>query len=224
MILLARRQMLWQASAICCLGPATWRSVLAAVPEEDIDFAVYRNGDWFGHHKLSFNQGNDRLTVDIEIAFDYKLGFIPLYRYRHRNREVWADGKLIEIDTETDDNGTLYEVLGRSDGERLRIEGADGKLDLPGDTLPSSYWHEATVERETWLDTQHGRLLRSNVTRKPNEQIMVKDDTVQASAYELEGDLTCTLWYHENHWVGLRFLAPDDSVIDYRIEPVGQSG
>lgn len=208
------------------LGFQPWRLAMSATAASGdmIDFTAYRNGDWFGHHRLAFNEQDGKLTVDIEIDFLFKIAFIPLYRYRHRNREVWADGRLIEITTETDDNGTPYKVTGKAEGDRLLVDGSDGKLDLPGDTASTSYWNEETIERGEWLDTQHGRLASSKVTRKKTDPILVEGTPIQANAYHLEGEITCTLWYHDQRWVGLRFSASDESVIDYSIEPPGQNG
>ena len=189
-----------------------------------INFTAFRNGSRFGYHNVSFVENEGRLRVDIEISFDYKLAFIPLYRYRHRNREIWADGRLIEIATETDDNGTDYRVEGRAENDRLLVDGSAGKLDLPGNTVPTSYWNEDAVKRGAWLDTQNGKLVRSNVTPKEAAPFSVEGEPVEARAYELEGDITCTLWYHQNRWVGLRFIASDESVIEYTIEPAGQNG
>lgn len=188
-------------------------------------FTAYRNDSWFGAHKVTFAEEADaRLTVEIEIAFDYKLAFVPLYRYRHRNREVWQDGRLIELDTETDDNGTPFRVLAKASGDRLLVDGSGGKLDLPGTAFTTSYWNEATIERGEWLDTQNGKLVRSKVSVGEPEPVLVAGNRIDARPYQLEGDINCTLWYQDGRWVKLRFIASDESVIDYVIEPRDQNG
>lgn len=223
MISLSRRHLLMQAG-LASFSLLPWRSPVAMAALDNINFTAYRNGSWFGSHNVTFEENEGKLNIDIEISFDYKLAFLSLYRYRHRNREVWADDRLIEIKTETDDNGTAFEVVGRAQDDRLMIDGSGGKLNLAGDTAPTSYWNEATVERGKWLDTQNGKLVQSKVTAKGPEPILVNGKTVEANAYMLEGDITCTLWYRERRWVGLKFIASDDSVIDYTIEPIGKNG
>lgn len=188
-------------------------------------FTAYRNGSWFGAHKVTFAGERDtRLAVEIEIAFDYKLAFVPLYRYRHRNREIWQDGRLIELDTETDDNGTPFRVQAKASGDRIQVDGSGGKLDLPGSTYTTSYWNEATIERGEWLDTQSGELVRSKASVGEPEPVFVAGKQVDARPYQLEGDITCTLWFQDGRWVKLRFIASDELVIDYMIEPLGQNG
>lgn len=194
------------------------------VPSGPLTFTAYRNGSRLGFHSIAFAKVDERLVVDIEIAFDVKLAFIPLYRYRHTNREVWQDGRLVSMDSETDDNGDAYQVRARNEGDRLLVDGSGGKLDLPGDTLTTSYWNEAAMTRGEWLGTQEGELARSAVTKKPVESVLVEGRTVEAIPYDLVGDITCSLWYADGRWVKLRFVGEDDSVIDYTLEAPQQSG
>ena len=194
-------------------------------PSQDrLIFTAYRNGSRLGFHQIGFAEEEGRLTVDIEIAFDVKLAFIPLYRYRHRNREVWEGAQLVSMSTETDDNGTTFKVEVARKGDRLLVKGADGRMELPGDTPTTSYWNEAAMARGEWLDTQSGRLVRSDVTKKPIELALVEGRDVEATPYDLVGDITCTLWYAGGRWVKLRFLGEDGSVIDYALEAPQQNG
>ena len=185
---------------------------------EVLNFAALRNDSAFGSHVVRFTRESDRLIVDIEISFDLKFAFIPLYRYRHRNREVWRDGRLVELVAETDDNGTSYEVKARAEDDLLLVEGSSGKLEMAGDILPTSYWSEKIGSRGEWLDTQSGAIVRSAVTRGPAETIEAAGKLIEATPYQLEGDITCKLWYWDGNWVKLSFLASDGSLIDYVLE------
>jgi len=187
-------------------------------------FTAYRNGSRLGFHQIDISGSNGRLVVDIEIAFDVKLAFIPLYRYRHRNREVWEEGKLVSLDTETDDNGTAFNVKAAREGGRLRVDGSEGPLDLPGDTPTTSYWNEDVIERGEWIDTQSGRLARSAVTKKPSEPILADGRTLDATRYDLDGDITCSLWYANGRWSRLLFVGEDGSEIEYTIEAPQKAG
>ena len=214
---LSRRMLLAQIGSIG-LSCLPWASQAASTTLDPIQFTAYRDGSLFGYHKVSFEEMGERLIVEIEIVFDYKLAFIPLYRYRHQNREVWVDGRLVEIATETDDNGTAYRVSGSANDDRFLVDGSSGALDLTNTIKPTSYWNEESLGLGEWLDTQHGKLVRSKVTPLGVDQRLVAGKSVDAAAYALEGDITCTLWYHEGRWVGLRFVASDESIIEYTIE------
>lgn len=225
----SRRRFLGQIGLIGMM-PLSWpmRAASGAVETPahsgSLNFTAYRNGSRLGFHRLGFSGFDERLVVDIEIAFDVKLAFIPLYRYRHTNREVWEEGRLVSMDSETDDNGETFQVRARKKGDRLMVDGSSGRLDLPGDTLTTSYWNEAAMTSGAWLGTQEGELARSEVTKKPVEQVLVEGRSIEATPYDLVGDITCMLWYADGRWVKLRFVGEDESVIDYTLEAPQQNG
>jgi hypothetical protein len=214
--LLNRRRVLLGMSALLAVrSPVT---ALAALnpPSDPILFRALRNGSPIGTHKLTFLRDGEQLSVDIEIRFAVKIAFFTLYSYHHTNRETWQAGRLVAIETRTDDNGDTFRVSGRAVGDRLEVDGSSGRLSLPGDTVPSSYWSEAMATRGEWLDTQVGKLARSAVKELPEEVVEVGRQRVPAKRYALVGDITCDLWYHDGEWVKLLFLGEDGSVIDYR--------
>ena len=96
------------------------------------------------------------------------------------------------------------------------VTSSAGRLELPGDTVSTSYWNEAMLAGGAWLDTQSGQLVQSQVEVHPPEQIQARNQIVMAKRYVLNGDIDCELWYHQGHWVKLRFEASDGSIIDYR--------
>ena len=196
-----------------------WPSSLRASSSESLRFRAYRDGAAIGHHDVAFSEQAGRLVVDIDIELTVTFAFIPVYRYRHRNREVWSDGRLLQLDSKTDDDGAGYRVSARAEEGALLVEGSSGRLELPGDTLPTSYWHEAMVTRDGWLNTQTGDLIRSRVERLGPEPIEAAGGTVDAERYRLSGDLDCDLWYRAGRWSKLRFAAPDGSTIDYVLQP-----
>jgi hypothetical protein len=181
-------------------------------------FRASRDGSEIGWHRLAFRTDGERLVVDIEISFEVSFAFLTLYRYHHRSRETWRGPRLVALDTTTDDDGERYAVRAQAAGDRLRVATAAGEtVELPADVLPTSYWHESTVARSQWLDTQKGRLLRAEVERQGQDEILAGGRRVRATRYRLQGDLDCELWYHEQRWSKLRFRASDGSTIDYQL-------
>ena len=209
------RTMLGGSAALALSGNAL------AVPAggDEIVFRAYRNGDEIGWHRLAFRAEGEDLNVEVEIRFDVTFAFITLYSYRHRSRETWQGARLVGLDTTTEDGGDKFAVRAAARGDRLLVEtGAGEVLDLPGDTLPTSYWHERTVGVSQWLDTQSGRLMRSTVERLGVEPVETAADRLSATRYRLEGDLSCELWYTDQRWCKLLFRASDGSTIDYVLE------
>jgi len=170
----------------------------------DITFDIRRDGTSIGGHRVAFRRAGERLEVDIDIDIAVSLAFIPLFAYRHRNREIWRDGQLLALDSETDDDGERYTVSARAEGGVLRVTGSGGDFEAPADILPTSYWNPRTVEQTRLLDSQHGRLLAVQSRLLGEERL---DGGDAARRYRLSGDLDLDLWYSAaGEWLKTAFM------------------
>ncbi len=187
-----------------------------------LTFTVLRDGAPIGTHLVSFAREGDRLAVDIAIDFEIKFAFLTVYRYTHRSREIWRDGRLAALDARTDDNGARTELRARATEDGLAVDGSGGRFVAPADTIPTSYWHEELVQRSRILDTQAGRLIDVTVRpdgRRPRAVVAGRDVAVRA--YQLTGDLVSELAYsgETGEWIELRFIARGSEIVYRRDAP-----
>lgn len=195
------------------------RPVFAKPPVPRLEFEVRREGSPIGHHHLRLqNAADGRTIVEIEIDLAVKFGFLTLYRYTHRNRELWDGHRLLTLDSRTDDNGEQHAVTVRREGPTLWLDAGRGREAIPSETQTTSYWDRRMVEAGEWLDTQNGRLVRSTVTAAGSDTIRAGGRLVRADRYDLAGDLTLSIWYAGPVWVKLLFNAQaDGSRIEYHL-------
>ncbi|MDJ0950972.1 MAG: DUF6134 family protein [Alphaproteobacteria bacterium] len=173
-----------------------------------LEFVMMRDGDPIGNHSVSFRRVDQETQVDVVIDIEVSLAFVTLFRYQHRNREVWQDGRLIALESWTDDDGEEYRVSARAVDGGLMVEGSSGRFMAPADIIPTSYWHPETVAQDRLLDTQSGRILEVAVKPEGSETIEMDGVQVPAERYSLSGDLTMTLWYGPGkQWVKTTFEA-----------------
>ncbi|KJV10099.1 hypothetical protein VZ95_07165 [Elstera litoralis] len=190
-----------------------------AAPRE-LAFTVERDGAPFGTHRISFSGTADALTVNIAIDLKVDFGPLTVFRYTHRNREAWQNGRLARIETATDDDGDAFKIVGRSTPDGFRLDQGEASGSLPKDILPTSYWHRAALDRSLWLDTQSGRLRNVAIQRIGEETITVAGVPAKASRYRVRGDLEMELWYLANgEWAGLEFVARGSVIRYQRITP-----
>lgn len=177
-------------------------------PARVIPFMVAMDGGPVGTHTLAFNRDGDRMVVDIDIRLEVG-SIITLFRYAHRNREVWENGRLVSLDTETDDDGTAYQVSGRASADGFRVTGGvEGDFVAPADVMPSSYWNIGTVDQTRVLDTQRGRMIDVATEQVGEETIEAAGTIVRANRYRMTGTLTVDVWYsYTGQWVKLAFNA-----------------
>ncbi|MBM3504628.1 MAG: hypothetical protein FJX65_12235 [Alphaproteobacteria bacterium] len=190
---------------------------------ELLDFAVSRSGSTIGYHRLDFRDVGEETHVAVDVELQIKLGFVTLFRYEHHNREIWKAGRLLRLETKTNDDGTKYEVTGEQTSGGLRVKTLRGEDTYPAGTMSATYWNMATIKQHALLDTQRGGLLKVEVAPGPAEEVELGNGTkVQAKRYDLKGDLNITLWYTEDgRWVAMQFAARG-SDISYTLFPGGR--
>lgn len=187
---------------------------MAMAPAHRLDFKVWREGSPMGSHEIVFTQEGNRTVAEIKINLEVKLGPITLFRYRHHNREVWENGRLLSIATTTNDDGARYEVRGEATPDGFRVSGSGGTFMVPADVMTTSYWQRASMERSELLDTQKGVMIKVTTTPMGMERVKLGGGEVKAQRYESKGDLNLTLWYDEQgRWVKLRFTARGSEIV-----------
>lgn len=206
-------------AALAVAGP----SGAALLRKDNIAFQVFRDGDPLGHHRVAFRREAERLHVEIDIQLEVTLAFITVFRYRHTNREVWQNGRLVAIDTETDDDGERYWLSGRASEAGFEVAGSSGDFIAPADVMPTSYWNPDTVTESRLLDTQRGRLIDVDIAPAGSEIVLVAGQPINAQRYRMTGDLELDLWYAtDGEWAKIRFEARGAEVV-YARQKVAES-
>jgi hypothetical protein len=205
------------ALTLCALVAAA--PLWAAIPSTgSLAFQVMRSDSDIGRHEVSFRQEGEDLHVTVEIELAVKLAFMTVFRYSHRNHEVWRDGKLVSIDTTTNDNGDEYKLTGRATDEGFVVQGDAGRIVAPAGIIPTSYWNPKTVEQTQLLDTQKGRLMEVKIESRGKESIQGSNGPIQAERFRVSGDLKLDLWYGPGEtWSKIAFEARGAEVV-YNLE------
>jgi len=197
----------------------TTGTVAGASEMRTLHFEVFRRGSAIGTHRIDVSRDGDATVVRIAIELRIRAVGITLYRYTHRNRETWRNGRLATIDTETDDNGERLTVSGRATADGFVVKTRGGERTVPANVVPSSYWNAGLTRKAThMLDTQDGDLVPVTVAPRGPDRVETGAGTVDARRYKLEGPVAVDLWYEpDGHLASLAFdTRRDGSRITYR--------
>ena len=189
---------------------------LTRPPAGLIPFTVYRGGSRIGHHHTRFSEQGAVLRVDIEIRLTVRFAGIPVFRYTHDSVERWRDGRLIEISSDTDDDGRIYRLRGRAENGVFRVsDGRDGPWEAPPDIIPTSYWHKGVTRNERLLHTQYGAPFELSTQLLGRDTIEAAGTTIEADRYRLSASLIVDAWYNlADQWVKLSFSARGSEIED----------
>jgi hypothetical protein len=185
---------------------------------ETFRFAITRNGDQIGTHSIDLNRAGTETSVSIATDLAVKVLFVTAYRFQHVASEHWVGGRLVALNSTTDNNGTRHQVAVAMKTSGLEVE-ADGKAAarLDRNILPASLWNPEVLRRPVMLDTQDGQVLPLSVVDQGSEDLPIDARTVKAHHYTMKSKYSQEVWYDEQqHLVQVRLIGPDGSVILYK--------
>ena len=175
-------------------------------PPERAEYAIHHEtyGE-VGQHVITFSCDGNDLVVETRIEGEVNVLMVPLFTRDGRYREVWRGDRLIAFDSHIVDNGEVYEVRARANGDRTVINGRRGRIEAPPTIVSNNPWNHEVIERTLLFDTQRGRLQEVEVTSAGRETVTIAGRRVEAQKYRITGDLERELWYDDaGNWLQSR--------------------
>ncbi len=168
-------------------------------------FKVYLDGTEIGYHHFRVEDDGDRRVVATDAQFNVKFLFFNVYRYQHKNREIWSDGCLQGLESRTDDNGESFRVDAKQRDGTFIVESRSQTSRIAGCVKSFAYWDPSFLTADKLLNSQTGEHLNVAVQDLGPDQIVVRGNTVPARHYRLAArDLTIDLWYSpQREWLAL---------------------
>jgi hypothetical protein len=187
---------------------------------QTLSFAVMREGQQIGSHRLVFERDGVQLRISTSIDLAVKFVGITAYRYSHRAQEVWAGDALVSLTTRTEDDGKAYAVQAARTGEGIAVQAEGAKRTvLPATIMPSTHWNIRQVSQTFLLNSQKGVEARVKTTPLGREAVKTSSNTLQATRYRYDGDLKMDQWFDDRgRWVKTSFKGSDGSTIEYVLQ------
>ncbi len=189
-------------AAYLCLMCLT-ATIPAAAHDLDAKFLIKREGKVIGYHHVDVHETAFGTVVYTEIEMRVKLGPVPLFKYDHDSREVWRDGDLITINSDTNYNGEKTYLRAQREEGVLQIDGSDYQGPAPAAAVPSSYWDKSMITANTIISTLTGEII--DVTVEQMGETMAPH-MVKAEHFRVTGTVTVDIWYDDQQWVGSHFI------------------
>jgi hypothetical protein len=182
-------------------------------------FTVLYKGAKIGEHTIANSSATAETRVNTEIRLVVKAAFITVFSYSHKSEEIWRDGRLAALKSETEEGGDRFRVEGAAVPEGFRVVGKGGPFVAPGGALTSnSLWLRSVLDQKSVIDAQHGGMTGVSVTKLGEEQVAVAGRQTPATRYKLITPyLAGSIWYdNADHWVRGEFER-DGARIEYQL-------
>jgi len=184
---------------------------------ETMRFAITRNGDQIGTHSIDINRAGANISVSIATDLVVKVLFVTAYHFQHSASEHWVNGRLVALDSTTDNNGTRHQVsiVMKTTGLEMEADGKASRVDR--NIMPASLWNPELVRRAVVLDTQDGDIVPLSVVDQGMEELAIEARIVKAHHYTIKSRFSQDVWYDEQqHLVQAKLIGRDGSVILYK--------
>ena len=219
--LLNRRQLLSMAPSVLALpvfASIFPTSTRAAVPR-DLRFLALYQGSPVGMHSVSFLRDDDRLVVTSHIDIVIKVLFFTAFRFEHKAVEIWRSGRLISVESTTNDNGRQHSVSGHVTPDGFHINGTDGPFLADGALLTTNtLWDNRLIHESRIIDVQNGG--ESGLVVKPlgKEQVDTPQGRIMANRFRIiTPDYAGSLFFDDyGRWVKC-LLERQGEILEYAL-------
>ena len=191
-----------------------------ATANQSWNFKVLLDDEIIGEHKFQLTNKNNQSFVKIDANFDVYFFFIKAYSYKHTNYEIWNGNCLQSIKSNTDDNGELHNVNGKTRENSFYVKTATEQYNANGCVRTFSYWDPTFLKSQSLLNSQTGEIMPVQIELLGEENIEVRNKTVLADHYQIRtNDFMIDLWYSKNNeWLSLNSTTSSGAVLRYQIQ------
>jgi hypothetical protein len=177
-------------------------------PEAGLSYAIFNNEDDVGELSVLVRRGDGVTTIDLLMDISISLFAIPVYKYKHRSREIWAAGALVRSHAVSIDNGRTTKVEMKNLGERYLVEADDGPIRTQGARLSELLWCEALARTGTVISTLTGGIETYPFEFIAEEALAHNGRSVAARHYRFtRKKRTGDIWY-DGDGIALRVTYP----------------
>lgn len=165
-----------------------------------------------GTHTVTFEHNGNRLIVKTRTRIKVRV-LLWGYYFEADRKEVWRDGRLIAYEGFTNDDGETFAVSAYADGNKLLINGPEGRIEAPGSIFPTHPWNPEILKHDLLMNTKTGELKKVSITAVGEEPVKAGGRHVKARKFLMSGDLQRELWYDQNGiCVQMRFSKGGDHI------------
>ena len=166
--------------------PGLPRQARAASASSDLRFRVLRKGSPIGEHTVTFRRDGERLAVTTHIDIAVKVLMFTAFYLKHDAEEVWQAGRLLAVESTTDDNGTRLQVSGSAVADGFRVIGDGGPFLAPGGLLTTNMlWDTRMLSVDRLIDVQYGGVVGLAVKRLGQSPVDTPHGQVLATSHHL---------------------------------------
>jgi hypothetical protein len=199
--------------------------VAAASTKDELTFAVSLDDKPIGVHRFRISDEGATRVVESEASFDVRILRVPVYRYRHSNTEIWRNGCLKRIDSETDANGTPYAVdLSKTAAGYTIVTPSETRTHEVDCLMSFAYWDQRFLQQQRLLNTQTGELIAVEIQSLGESKREIAHRPLSVKGFRILAkpqNIDIKVFYHsaDGRWVALESVLENGRLLRYAPAP-----
>lgn len=188
---------------LCALTAGATRA--GAVETEVRDFAIEVDGKNSGQFVMTITRQDDG-TLSMQSQANLRVkSMLYTYEYTFQGTEHWKDGRLVQITSKCNDDGTRYDLSGQADGQSFRLKVNGKERVCRWDMWTTSYWQLADKRFHNQgvplLDSDCGKEYAANLQYVGVKQLLVNGQAKNCYQFRVTGGPASPieLYYDEHH-------------------------
>ena len=188
--------------ALCSL--LAWQPWVVAGDREQREYAIFVDGKEAGQTTLDIDQRDDGLTCVTTRATVKVQRVIFQYNLTIDSSEWWRDGRLVNLQSLTKENGKLTKIAVAPEGAQLRAHINGQERTLPGEVWTSTFWKlpDAKFHNKdlSLFEIDTGKEFKGQLQFIGTEQLTILNKLLPCYHFRYTGGATPTdVWFDSQH-------------------------
>jgi hypothetical protein len=185
--------------ALIIIAGAIAVSPAAAGEIEFRDFQIFVNKEPAGTFSMKITKLDDNaFSMEGEARVHVRY-LVYNYKYHFKTTEHWRDGRLVHMESSTNDDGKRFHVLASAEANGIRVNTNGQDILAKPDAWVSTYWHlpDAAVRQRplTLIDGDTGKGLSGTLQYIGQSMIKIAGVSMTCNHYRLTGSISAELYY-----------------------------
>jgi hypothetical protein len=163
------------------------------------DFAIYVDGKRAGESHVTVESKDGGVTVVSTTAEVTINRLLVHYSYSYNGTESWKDGKLVRLDSRTNDDGKRWTVSARVEKDVLKVTANNSEREVPADVWATTFARYPDTDRcnqaVPLLDSDTGKAMTAKLEFVGREELTLAGQKIACNHFRLRGDVSTDLWY-----------------------------
>ncbi len=189
----------------------------AQQPEGEVrEFTIQVNGKPAGTYRMTLTRHEGTESFSGQASVRVRLA-LKTYVYTFQGTERWKEGRLVELQTSTSDDGKRYEVHATAEGNNLRLRVNGQERMARWDVWPTTHWRLADARFHNQpvplLDADTGKEYQGRLQYLGVKQLTLGQQAQNCYHFRVTGGPSpVDLWYDGGH----RLVRQEFTVEGYR--------